>query len=961
MALDSITSFWLWQFLGRLHPVIVHFPIGVLMSALFLELLTLRGRRPGLRAGIDWLVKIGAATALLATAQGWLLSRTGDYAGTLVQYHQWAGTATAALAVLTVFLLRRVREGDASSLHAYRAVLTVSAVSLTVAGHLGASLTHGRDFLTSTLPWNRVEEPGDESRVLLAHLSTLDSSTGLSEPDLDRLNLQVRAIFAHSCYRCHSSDKSEGGLMLDSEKGVMAGGEGGPILVAGRSAESEIMRRLRLPSDHEDAMPGEGKPLSEHEIKLIGLWIDAGAHWTDRPLKTFREAKLALTMPPLPVGPHAPSNPVDRFVGAYFARNRIRWPEPVGDAVFMRRAYLDVVGLVPEPREVDAFLADKRADKRARLVDALLARDHDYAQHWLSFWNDLLRNDYSGPGFITGGRRQITPWLYQSLLTNKPYNAMVRELVSPDSMSEGFIRGIRWRGTVNASQRTEMQAAQNISQALLGVNLKCASCHNSFVSNLTLDQAYAFANVFADTTLEIYRCDKPTGQLAQTGFLYPQLGALDATLPPERRLAQLAGLITRPENGRLYRTIVNRLWGHLMGRGFVEPVDEMDNLPWSQELLDWLTADLVKGGYDLKRTLRTIMLSRTYQLPSVGVEDAGEVMDQDFVFRGPLRRRLSAEQFADALSQTLAPVYHTVAYDPYEIETPSKWIWYDAEQDGRNSLPQPGTYYFRRPFELPPGSITRAEILIAVDHGYRLSLNGQEIDRGRAWREVHRLDVTRHLRAGQNILAVEGENEGTIPNPAGLLLSLKITFADGSEQEVSSDEEWRATDTAPGAGWRAHAYDDSAWKEVRSFGSHGKNRYWGRLLAFTHAPDRHPLRFARASLVESDPFLKALGRPTRELVITNRDDEATLLQALELTNGTFLNAAVARGAGRWLSASAARPEVLVRQVYRQAFQRSPTRRELKAALKALGPKPRSDVVQDFLWAVVLLPEFQLIY
>ena len=109
-----------------------------------------------------------------------------------------------------------------------------------------------------------------------------------------------------------------------------------------------------------------------------------------------------------------------------------------------------------------------------------------YADHWLSFWNDLLRNDYEGTGYIDGGRQQITPWLYDALLTNKPLGQFVRDLIEPAAGAEGFVKGIVWRGSVNASQRPPIQAAQNLAQVFLGINLKCASCHDSFVSQWKL-------------------------------------------------------------------------------------------------------------------------------------------------------------------------------------------------------------------------------------------------------------------------------------------------------------------------------------------------------------------------------------------------------------------------------------------------------------------------------------------
>ncbi|HEY0110827.1 MAG TPA: DUF1553 domain-containing protein, partial [Fibrella sp.] len=266
-------------------------------------------------------------------------------------------------------------------------------------------------------------------------------------------------------------------------------------------------------------------------------------------------------------------------------------------------------------------------------------------------------NDYPGTGYMTGGRFDITTWLYQSLKANKPYNRFVRELVSPTKESAGFIKGIKWRGTINSSQRTEMQAAQNVSQVLLGLNLKCASCHDSFISDWKLADAYAFANVFADTTLEINRCDKPTGKLAGTRVIFEKLGTINSKATTDERLRQLADFLVQPNDGRLYRTVVNRIWAQVMGRGIIEPVDAMDNEPWSQDLLDWLASDFVANGYDVKKLMFTILTSRTYQLPSVGHKEPDLITAPTFVFQGMVRRRLTAEQFADAVSLAFSPIY----------------------------------------------------------------------------------------------------------------------------------------------------------------------------------------------------------------------------------------------------------------------------------------------------------------
>ena len=318
--------------------------------------------------------------------------------------------------------------------------------------------------------------------------------------------------------------------------------------------------------------------------------------------------------------------------------------------MFARRAYLDVIGLLPPPDELEAFVSDTDADKRGRLVDRLLADDRNYAEHWLTFWNDLLRNDYKGTGYIDGGRKQITRWLYSALLTNMHYNEFVAELINPTPDSEGFTKGIVWRGVVNASQTPQMQTAQNIAQVFMGVNLKCASCHDSFINDLTLADAYGLAGIYADGPLEMVRCDKPTGKYAELKFLYPELGAMDPKADKPARLKRLAEIITQRQDGRLTRTLVNRLWQRFMGRGLVEPVDDMEKKAWNPDLLDWLAEDFAAHNSDVKHLIRQILTSRAYQLPAVNL---GEQNTQEYVFQ----RSRGASAFGGAVSRRPDPPY----------------------------------------------------------------------------------------------------------------------------------------------------------------------------------------------------------------------------------------------------------------------------------------------------------------
>ncbi len=665
-APSSDSFFWLWSFLGRLHPMIVHFPIALLLLAVVLEFISRKNFNSPLRAGINVLVFIGALSGMLTALFGWLLSRQEETIGNSFDIHQWSGNATVLFSIATALLLYRiVKNNQVKLVNVYRLSLFVSTLGVAIAGHFGASLTHGDDFISSTLPWTE-----NYVQVNNFNLASLPTDSILDEAQHQELIIQVKGIFAHNCYKCHSSKKVKGELRLDQKHMALKGGEDGPVIIPGKPEESELIRRIMLPRSDEESMPPKGKTLKQPEIELLRYWIASGAPWPDSSAQSneFRVANLAPRKPVLPIGTSSElTNPVDVWVNDYFTNNNITWPQVVDDRIFLRRIYLDIIGILPTPEEQEKFIHNQQTDKRSTLIKQLLNRNDDYAMHWLTFWNDALRNDYTGTGYITNGRYNITGWLYQSLQSNKPYNQFVKEVISPSKESKGFIEGIRWRGVVNASQTTQMQAAQNVSQVFLGLNLKCASCHNSFINDWKLEDAYAFANIFSDSTLEINRCDKPTGKLASTKFLWEELGKIDSTANRTEKLKQLAEYLTKPANGRLYRTIVNRLWAQLLGRGLIEPVDAMDNEPWSQDLLDWMATYFTEHNYDMKELIYLITSSKTYQLPSVGVNDANTITGNQFKFVGRLRKRISAEQFSDAISSILTPAYtdSVIKFNPF--------------------------------------------------------------------------------------------------------------------------------------------------------------------------------------------------------------------------------------------------------------------------------------------------------
>jgi mono/diheme cytochrome c family protein len=770
----------------------------------------------------------------------------------------------------------------------------------------------------------------------------------------------VVPIFQSSCVTCHTSGKSEADLSLETREKILEGGASEPAIVPGNSADSLIVQ-LVTGQDPERIMPAKGKRLTPEQVGVLRAWIDQGANWpkdyvlhdASRPVP----AKLEPRNVAIPMAHDGLTNPIDLLLEPYFKQHNIMPAKTVDDRVFARRVYLDLIGLLPPSDDVEKFVADTSPDKRAALVHRLLDDKQAYAVHWLSFWNDLLRNDYKGTGYIDGGRLPITPWLYHALLDNAPYDQFVRELVTGRNGSEGFTKGIVWRGVVNAAQTPPMQAAQNIGQVFMGVNLKCASCHDSFVSQWKLTDSYGLAGVYADKAPEMERCTKPLGKTADMKFLYPQLGTIDANQPREKRLEQLAQAITSERNGRLSRTIVNRIWQRLMGRGLIEPVDEMDNKPWNADLLDALAWRFSHNNYDMKKTIEMIVLSRAYQLPAVAMQEGAK----EFVFAGPGFKRMAAEQFVDAVS-TLTGIWpakqDAMLSSSSERFAKTKWIWSDKNAA---TAAAPGTIYLRKVMDVKPGFAT-SSALISCDNQFKLFVNGKQIATGDNWQTPVTVDLKPHLVAGKNVLAVIAVNTLDAPNPAGFWFNAVTTYdkpIDGRLRFfLTSDVSWKWSKEAPD-GWNAVAFDDEKWAKAAVLGDTSAAPWALAEKLPGDDPSDHPPEI-RAALCAGDPLTSALGRPNREQVATERPKAATTLLALELTNGTTLTEILERGAKKMSVEPDLRAEVLINRVYEAALSRPPSKAELSTAKEVVGVELKEDGVEDFLWAVVMLPEFQLI-
>lgn len=773
------------------------------------------------------------------------------------------------------------------------------------------------------------------------------------------------------CGKCHTGAKAQGGFSFNTRNSLLKGGESGKAVVVNRSGDSLLIERITT-DDPDLRMPPDGERIPADDITRLRQWIDAGLPWDDGFAfqKSNYEPPLKPYHPEIPPAHAGRDNPVDRFLDAWQSQRNLPLGQRVDDRTFARRVSLDLVGLLPEPEQLSRFLAERRPDRRDRLIAELLANDVAYADHWLTFWNDLLRNDYTGTGFITGGRKQITTWLYRALIENRRYDQMVRELIAPGSEAEGFIQGIRWRGEVSASQTNEVQFAQSISQAFLGINMKCASCHDSFIDRWKLDEAFGLAAIYATEPLAIHRCDKPTGATAKAAWLFPELGQIDASAPQPERLKQLAALMTHPENGRFSRTIVNRLWHRMMGRGIVHPVDAMNTEPWYPDLLEFLAADFADHGYDLKHTLGLIARSQAYQsqMPAQVMTESPEAP----AYIGPLPRRLTAEQFVDAVwqitgaapAQPDAVVVRGKLPDAESAGTSevrpltAQWIW--SEASASRSAPAGQTISVRKTFDLPAAT-ERATAAITCDNQYAVFINGRKVAADGNWETVEVVAIDPFLRPGKNVIDIVASNGGADANPAGLLFEARIRLTGRDDLVVATGADWSWSASKPDANGRFES-EPTDWKPAVPVESPG---VWGaRLgdepangLALGMAAGR---QMVRASLVKSDFLMRTLGRPNRDQIVSMRPNDLTTLEALDLANGDTLALALEAGATRALARFSGKPRELVDWLFVLALSRPPTPAERDAAVEFLGPNPGEQLIQDLIWSVLMQPEFQLV-
>lgn len=345
-------------------------------------------------------------------------------------------------------------------------------------------------------------------------------------------------------------------------------------------------------------------------------------------------------------------NFIDRLVDQKLQMLQILPSELCTDEEFVRRAYLDACGRLPTIDESQQFLASDSADKRQELVDELLASS-DHASFWSLRWADVLRNN-SGK-LQPAGVAKFSRWIYEGVLEDQPMDEFARELLTATGSVFVNPAANYWRASREPTDATETTA-----QLFLGIRIQCAKCHNHPFERWTQDNYYGIGAAFArvgrkksPATDDEIIFVQDTGEVTQprTGETMPVHLLLegDVQVPPETdRREVFADWLTAPDNPFFGRAVVNRVWGHLFGRGIVEPVDDFrdSNPPSNAALLDELARQFVEHGYSRKWLIRTIMTSRTYQR-SAKTNDFNA--DDDRYFSHAMPRMLSAEQLLDSI------------------------------------------------------------------------------------------------------------------------------------------------------------------------------------------------------------------------------------------------------------------------------------------------------------------------
>lgn len=515
------------------------------------------------------------------------------------------------------------------------------------------------------------DPPADYDQIVKSHKSR---RVVLGEPERSLLLLKPTLQLDHGGGLKLPPGPSHGRLLHWLEQGAPEPRTDGPRLTglvvqpSGRHMRPEETQRLRVEALWSDGTREDVTALAQYDSLTEGraqVSPDGEVRCTGKGegfimIRYMGQATVFSATAPFaelpPSTEPAPANLIDRALQAKWASLGLRPSPPVSDEKFLRRLYLDVIGTLPSPAEVRAFLADNDAEKRTKVIDALLQRP-EFIDYWALKWGDMLRNNRV---FLEEkGMWSLHRWLRTQVRDNVPVDEIVRRLLTAQGSTfrEGPANFFRI-GT------TAPDWAEATSQVFLGVRLQCAKCHHHPFEKWSQDDYHGLAacfvrvgtkpsqeyGLFGRETVIFLRPEGEARHPRRGTIVKPQ--ALDG--PPlddgEDRRERLAEWIVSPENPFFARNIVNRVWAHFMGRGLVEPVDDLrsTNPASVPALLDGLAQEFRRGGHSLRALIRAVVSSQAYQLSS-GIIPENAADAENIYFTRYRIKRLAAEQLADGL------------------------------------------------------------------------------------------------------------------------------------------------------------------------------------------------------------------------------------------------------------------------------------------------------------------------
>ncbi|HUQ67418.1 MAG TPA: c-type cytochrome domain-containing protein [Flavitalea sp.] len=314
--------FVLFDFAGRLHPAIVHLPIGILLLACLFELFIRSNNYISFRPAIQTMIFWGMVTAVAAVVSGLMLEGSGEYEEEFVEPHQWVGISAAVLCILLYILYRKKVKRNIIKIFSAVVLLMIS-----ITGHLGGNITRGPEFLTE--PFNQTHKT-----VTIKPIPNIQQAVAFNDV--------VQPILKEGCYNCHGPNKHKGKLRFDEKEAIIKGGKTGKTIVAGKPEESELIKRLLLPLDHEDHMPPKSKAqLTREQISVLQWWVNAGADFNKKVSDLKQSENIKPVLLALETGIAAPDNEITEIPDE---------PVEAGDSAVIHKLVIDGVMLMPLAR-----------------------------------------------------------------------------------------------------------------------------------------------------------------------------------------------------------------------------------------------------------------------------------------------------------------------------------------------------------------------------------------------------------------------------------------------------------------------------------------------------------------------------------------------------------------------------------------------------------------------------------